>query len=40
MSNDGLLALLASDNGPNYLVDVFNPFLPFVEPAVLSAVKL
>ncbi len=40
MSNDGLLALLASDNGPNYLLGVFNPFLPFVEPAVLAALHL
>ncbi|HTU89427.1 MAG TPA: hypothetical protein VMF69_04960 [Gemmataceae bacterium] len=37
MSNDGLLAVLAGDNGQSYLIDLFDPFLPLVEPAVLTA---
>jgi hypothetical protein len=40
MSNDGLLALLSGSNGQNYLLDVFDPFLPLVEPAVLAALGL
>ncbi len=34
-----LLALLAGSNGPDFVVDVFNPFLPFVESAVLAALQ-
>jgi hypothetical protein len=37
MSNDMLLALLSGSNGQNYLLDVFDPFLPLVTPAVLAA---
>jgi hypothetical protein len=40
MSNDRLLALLAADNGQNYLLDVFDPFLPSIEVAVLAALDL
>jgi uncharacterized repeat protein (TIGR01451 family) len=40
MSNDGLMALLAGSNGQSYLVDVFDPLLPLVEPAVLAALPL
>jgi hypothetical protein len=37
MSNEGLLALLAGDNGQNYYIDLFDPFLPLIEPEVLAA---
>jgi hypothetical protein len=40
MSNDGLMALLSGSNGQTYLVDVFDPLLPLVEPAVLAALHL
>ena len=40
MSNDGLLALMSGSNGQTYLVDVFDPLLPQVEPAVLAALHL
>ena len=40
MSHDGLLALLAGSSGQSYLMDVFDPFLPLVEPAVLAALQL
>jgi hypothetical protein len=40
MSNDGLMALLSGSNGQTYVVDVFNPLLPQVEPAVLAALHL
>ena len=40
MSNDGLMALMSDSNGENYLVDVFDPLLPLVEPAVLAALHL
>jgi hypothetical protein len=32
--------MLAGSNGQNYLVDVFDPLLSLVEPAVLSALHL
>ena len=32
-----LLALLAGSNGQDFVIDVFNPFLPSVEPALLAA---
>jgi hypothetical protein len=36
--HDGqLLALLAGANGQTFILDVFNPFLSSVEPAVLAA---
>ncbi len=40
MSKDGLLALLTGNNGQNYLLDVFDPFLPPVMSAVLAAMHL
>jgi hypothetical protein len=40
LSDNGLLALLAGDNGQVDFLDVLNPFLPFVEPAVLVALGL
>jgi hypothetical protein len=40
MSNDGLSALLLGSNGQNYLLDIFDPFLPLVESAVLAALGL
>ncbi len=40
MSHGGLLALLAGGNGENFLMDIFDPFLPFVEPAVLANLQL
>jgi hypothetical protein len=40
LSNDGLLAVLAGTNRQNYLLDVFDPFGPFVEPAVLAGLHL
>jgi hypothetical protein len=40
VSNETLLAVLASSNGQNYLLDVFDPFLARVEPAVLTALHL
>jgi len=40
ISNDGLLALLAGANGQNFIIDVIDPFLPPVEPAVLAALRL
>jgi uncharacterized repeat protein (TIGR01451 family) len=40
MSNDRLFALMSGSNGQTYLVDVFDPFLPLVEPAVLAALHL
>jgi uncharacterized repeat protein (TIGR01451 family) len=40
MSNDGLFALLSGSNGQTYLLNVFDPFLPLVEPAVLAALHL
>ena len=40
MSNEGVLALLAANNGQNYLIDVFDPLLPLIEPALLAALHL
>jgi hypothetical protein len=40
MSNNGLLALMSGSNRQTYLVDVFDPLLPLVEPAVLAALHL
>jgi hypothetical protein len=40
MSNDVLLALLSGSKGQTYLLDVFDPLLPQVEPAVLAALHL
>ncbi|HWG42525.1 MAG TPA: right-handed parallel beta-helix repeat-containing protein [Gemmataceae bacterium] len=37
LQNGQLLALLAGGNGQNFLIDVFNPFIPSVEPAVIAA---
>src|SRR6185312_13076054 len=37
LQNGQLLALLAGSNGQNFLIDVFNPFLPLVEPTVIAA---
>jgi hypothetical protein len=34
-----VLALLAGANGQNYLIDIFNPFSPFVESVVLAALQ-
>ena len=38
MGNDGLLALLAADNGQDYFIDLFDPLLPSIESAVLAGV--
>ncbi len=35
-----LLALLADSDGRDFLIDVFNPFNPFVESDVLAALHL
>ena len=40
LSNEGLLALLAGSNGQNYLIDALNPFVPFVESAVVAALHM
>lgn len=40
LSNGRLLALLSGENGQNYIIDIFNPFLPLVEPTVLAALHL
>jgi hypothetical protein len=40
LSDNGLLALLAGENGQVDFIDVLNPFLPLVEPAVLAALHL
>jgi hypothetical protein len=41
MNDNGLLlALLAGSNGQDYVVDIFNPYLPSVESALLSALHL
>jgi hypothetical protein len=40
LSDNGLLALLACENGQVNIIDVFNPFVPVVEPAVLAALGL
>jgi Domain of unknown function DUF11 len=32
-----LLALLAGSNGQNFLIDIFNPFNPLIEPSVIAA---
>jgi hypothetical protein len=40
MTNDGLLALLAGENGQNYVLDVFDPLLPGIEAAALGAPQL
>jgi hypothetical protein len=39
LSNEGLLALLAGSNGQDFLIDVFDPLLPLVEPAVFAALQ-
>jgi hypothetical protein len=40
MTDDGLFAFLAGDNGQNYIIDVFDPSLPSIEAAVLTALQL
>jgi len=40
MSNDGLMALMSGSNGQTCLLNVFDPLLPQVEPAVLAALHL
>ncbi|MHB1423325.1 MAG: beta strand repeat-containing protein, partial [Gemmataceae bacterium] len=38
MGNEGLMAVLAAENGQDYFLDVFNPLLPSIESAVLAGV--
>jgi hypothetical protein len=40
LQNGQLLALMAASNGQEYLMDIFNPFSPLIEPAVLAALSL
>jgi hypothetical protein len=39
LSKEGILALLAGSNGQDYIIDVFDPFLPSIEPAVLAVLQ-
>jgi hypothetical protein len=39
LQNGQFLALLAGPNGQNFVIDIINPFLPLVEPALLAALQ-
>ncbi|HTU91918.1 MAG TPA: choice-of-anchor Q domain-containing protein, partial [Gemmataceae bacterium] len=40
VQNGQLLALLEGANGQDFVIDIFNPFVPLVEAAVLAALHL
>ena len=40
LQNGQLLALLTGANGQNFVIDIINPFLPLIEPAVVAALHL
>ncbi len=39
IQNGKLLALLASASGQNFVIDIVNPFIPLIEPAILAALR-
>ncbi|HEY7312612.1 MAG TPA: right-handed parallel beta-helix repeat-containing protein [Gemmataceae bacterium] len=39
LQNGQLLALLSGANGQNFVIDIFNPFVPSVTPAILAALR-